>query len=74
MNGKKWESLDFNFGSDYNQGTPEVLKALLRQFIGLPANLPGENSANSTKRHSKTNSPKISFRGYLQSSLRKGKR
>jgi hypothetical protein len=74
MNGKKWESLDFNFGSDYNQGTPEMLKALLRQFIGVPINLPGESDVHKTKRHKKTNSPKISFRGYLQSSLSKGKR
>ena len=44
IGGKQWVGLDFNVASDYTYGSPQAIRSRLRQLIGAPILLPGEQS------------------------------
>jgi hypothetical protein len=58
-----WHEFDFKVASDYSQGTPEEIRSDLRQNIGIPEYLPGENQNDFiSKRHK----PKYSFASFVK--------
>lgn len=66
----RWHEYDFRIA-----GNSEFYKALLRQMVGLPAKLPGENGENQQSLGvNKRQSHKISDRRNMSGFFHQGKR
>ena len=58
-----WQEYDFKVASDYSQGSPEEIRTNLRQEIGIPTQLPGENNNDIVSKRYKS---KYSFTDFVK--------